>query len=246
MDLQSLGEMAGEIETIIGVALTIIGIIASPKLWKVAKFVVVGAVRFSRGVQIIGSMLPTLERLPFQLEQTSSELASLREQNSSRQASMAELSTRIDSINKQVNPNGGKSLHDLVKSAAEEISRVGNNVHLLNSVLRFSWDNGHGNFGIFYAEADGQFTYCSATLLRTLNRTETQMRGWGWLNAIHPDERAALGREWDACIEDGREFYYKPHMVRGDESQFGAEISAAPIRSNDGTVAMWVGMVRIG
>src|SRR5690606_22759173 len=68
------------------------------------------------------------------------------------------------------------------------------------------------------------------------------MAGTGWLEAIHPDDRAATLRTWRASIPRGAPFSAEFRMRRHDGVYRYLESRAAPVRDSDGRVREWVGM----
>jgi PAS domain S-box-containing protein len=69
-----------------------------------------------------------------------------------------------------------------------------------------------------------------------------ELRGWGWLNAIHPDDRAETARVWSAAVES-RSIYEVEHRLRAaDHSYHDMMVRATPILGEDGTIRQWIGV----
>src|ERR1700694_1742025 len=49
--------------------------------------------------------------------------------------------------------------------------------------------------------------------------TVDEVRGWGWLNSLHPDDRARTGVVWQAAI-DARSYYETEYRIRRWDGQY--------------------------
>ncbi|QYF93531.1 response regulator [Massilia sp. PAMC28688] len=69
-----------------------------------------------------------------------------------------------------------------------------------------------------------------------------QLLGWGWLDAIHPDDRDNTVRSWRDAMQR-RALYVCEHRLRGADGQYRyMSARAAPILHADGTVKEWLGI----
>ncbi|MCW1921716.1 PAS domain S-box protein [Luteolibacter arcticus] len=69
-----------------------------------------------------------------------------------------------------------------------------------------------------------------------------EYRGWGWLEAIHPDDRAETARIWSAAVAS-RSIYQVEHRLRAsDHSYRDMVVRAVPILASDGTIVQWTGI----
>jgi PAS domain S-box-containing protein len=67
-------------------------------------------------------------------------------------------------------------------------------------------------------------------------------RGWGWLDAVHPDDRDETRRAWSRAVA-GREPAEFEHRLRRHDGQYRhMQARAVPILNPDGTVREWVGV----
>ena len=66
--------------------------------------------------------------------------------------------------------------------------------------------------------------------------------GYGWLDAVHPDDRADVLAAWKDAVGRG-ERYDKEYRLRGTDGQYRAvRAFAAPVRGKDGKIFEWAGM----
>ncbi|MCE9673059.1 PAS domain-containing protein [Myxococcus stipitatus] len=68
-----------------------------------------------------------------------------------------------------------------------------------------------------------------------------EWRGWGWLDAVHPDDRAAAERAWRAAVTDQRTYEVEYRVRRPDGGYSPTLARAVPVHNPDGTVREWVG-----
>ena len=68
--------------------------------------------------------------------------------------------------------------------------------------------------GIFLTAANGDHTYTNAYWKSITGLTLEQSLGHGWLQAVHPDDRARVVQTWRACQDKGQEFVCEFRMVR--------------------------------
>ncbi|WP_202437704.1 SpoIIE family protein phosphatase [Streptomyces sp. SID5910] len=76
---------------------------------------------------------------------------------------------------------------------------------------------------------------------RVTGQTWEEFRGNGWLDAVHPDDREAIVREWNRALADVPTDFthvYRLRLAGGGYRHFS--IYAAPVRDGD-TVVEWVG-----
>jgi PAS domain S-box-containing protein len=67
-------------------------------------------------------------------------------------------------------------------------------------------------------------------------------RGAGWLNAIHPDDRARAASEWQRSVDAFSVYVTERRVRRHDGAYRWLALRAVPILEADGTVREWVGM----
>ncbi|MDB6172831.1 MAG: Blue-light-activated histidine kinase [Chthoniobacteraceae bacterium] len=69
-----------------------------------------------------------------------------------------------------------------------------------------------------------------------------ELQGWGWLNAVHPDDQAETLRVWSAAVAS-RGIYEIEHRLRAcDQTYRDMLVRAIPIMAEDGTIRQWVGV----
>jgi PAS domain S-box-containing protein len=95
---------------------------------------------------------------------------------------------------------------------------------------------------VWTTDADGLVTEDSPSWRAFTGQTLEEWLGYGWLNAIHPADRAHAGQHWRAAVADRRELdteFRLRHAATGGWRW--TSVRAVPLR-NDGAVRGWVGM----
>jgi PAS domain S-box-containing protein len=71
--------------------------------------------------------------------------------------------------------------------------------------------------------------------------TVEEIRGWGWLNSLHPDDRDRTGVVWQAAV-NARSYYETEYRIRRRDGQYvWYQSRGVPLLENDGSIREWVG-----
>jgi PAS domain S-box-containing protein len=90
--------------------------------------------------------------------------------------------------------------------------------------------------------ASGQFLTEQPNWTEFTGQSFEELRGWGWLDAIHPEDREETERVWSAAI-DRRGPYEVEHRLRArDQSYRNMTVRAVPILGEDKTIRQWIGI----
>ena len=88
---------------------------------------------------------------------------------------------------------------------------------------------------------DGYCDFLNQGWLDFAGMTAEQAQGWGWAEAIHPDDRKKLVEEWQACLASGTFVDTEARMRRFDNSYRWFLIRANPLRDDSGNIIRWYG-----
>jgi PAS domain S-box-containing protein len=96
---------------------------------------------------------------------------------------------------------------------------------------------------VWTTDADGLVVEDSPSWRAFTGQTFDQWKGWGWTNALHPEDRDRLAKLWHAAVADSTpvDSEYRIRHVSGDWRW--TSVRAVPLRNGDG-VRGWVGMNR--
>ncbi len=69
-----------------------------------------------------------------------------------------------------------------------------------------------------------------------------QLKGWGWLDAVHPDDRPNTARVWSEAVAS-RSLYHVEHRLRRHDGAYRHMlVRAVPIVDERGSIREWVGV----
>ncbi len=73
-------------------------------------------------------------------------------------------------------------------------------------------------------------------------RTYNEIKGWGWLNDIHPDDREHTTRMWSDALTN-RTLYQIEHRLRRYDGEYRyMSVRGLPVLNADGSIREWVGV----
>jgi PAS domain S-box-containing protein len=72
-------------------------------------------------------------------------------------------------------------------------------------------------------------------------QTSEQIKGWGWLLAIHPDDRAATAAVWSEAVATKSIFRWVNRVRRRDGEYRHMLVRGTPVIDADGSILQWVG-----
>ncbi len=73
-------------------------------------------------------------------------------------------------------------------------------------------------------------------------QTPDETRGWGWLNAIHPDDREHTAQVWTEAVASKSMYLVEHRMLRYDGIYRHMVARAVPLLDDHGKVSEWVGV----
>jgi len=91
----------------------------------------------------------------------------------------------------------------------------------------------------FTADSDGKVDYFNPQWMEFTGLLFEQIRNWGWLQFIHPDDVQENIQVWQRSIESGEPFHLE-HRIRRKDGEFRWHLSRAhAMRDDDGKVVKW-------
>ena len=91
------------------------------------------------------------------------------------------------------------------------------------------------------ARPDGYCDFLNQGWLDYTGMTAEKAQGWGWSEAIHPDDRKKLVEEWQSCLASGNPVDTEARIRRFDASYRWFLIRANPLRDESGNILKWYG-----
>ena len=95
---------------------------------------------------------------------------------------------------------------------------------------------------VWNTPASGEFETEQPGWTAYTGQTFDQCKGWGWLEAVHPDDRPNTARVWSAAIA-ASSLYQVEHRLRRHDGEYRYMlVRAVPILSKGGRVREWIGV----
>jgi PAS domain S-box-containing protein len=106
-----------------------------------------------------------------------------------------------------------------------------NLVALVNTIPTAAWTT----------RPDGYCDFLNQVWLDYAGMTAEQAQGWGWAEAIHPDDRKKLVEEWQSCLASGSPVDTEARLRRSDSSYRWFLIRGNPLKDEGGKILKWYG-----
>jgi PAS domain S-box-containing protein len=94
---------------------------------------------------------------------------------------------------------------------------------------------------VWTAAPDGQILQDSPSWRAYTGQRFAQMKGSGWLNAVHPRDRARVVELWRHSVATGTGYQLKMRIRRFDSEWRHVSVRGVPVREADGKIREWVG-----
>lgn len=142
------------------------------------------------------------------------------------QEQLEELRKQLNSVVKEVRPNGGNSMNDAVTVVRGELRAL---LDADQGVARWS------------ADRNGLLSWASKSYTRWTGASPATLERHGWLSLVHPDDRDDVREEWLTAIEERRGSSFRFRLSDGEGGWIGVYGEAAPILNPIGHVTGWLG-----
>jgi PAS domain S-box-containing protein len=136
-------------------------------------------------------------------------------------------------VDKQSVLIGGMAIDVTDRKRAEESLR--------ESEQRFRTLASHAPVGIFQSGPDGETVFVNEEWAALTGLTLDEARGWGWIQALHPEDRERLVREWKEAVRQGVASKGEIRFMRPDGSVIWLQGNAVPLRNMDGKLTGYIG-----
>jgi PAS domain S-box-containing protein len=95
--------------------------------------------------------------------------------------------------------------------------------------------------GVFHTDKEGRVLYTNKRWQEITDMTLEESLGFGWSNALHPDEKKPLLEEWERCVSEEKDYSGEFRFVSKSGEVKWVYTKTAPIRSETGQVIGHVG-----
>lgn len=120
------------------------------------------------------------------------------------------------------------------RTRSEEVLRYSEERYrsLVDATAAIVWDSPAS--GAFNSEQPGWTKFTGQTV--------EQHREWGWLDAIHPDDREKTARAWEAAVATQTVYLVEHRLRKADGEYRHMTVRAIPILDDGGAIREWVGV----
>jgi PAS domain S-box-containing protein len=95
---------------------------------------------------------------------------------------------------------------------------------------------------IWTTDREGKMEYVNTRWLQYTGMDTEQSQTLGWQHPIHPDDRFQTQKEWQDCLDQGKEFEAECRLLRATDRMYRWQlIRAFPLHSTGETVQNWFG-----
>jgi two-component system, cell cycle sensor histidine kinase and response regulator CckA len=94
---------------------------------------------------------------------------------------------------------------------------------------------------VWIADAEGGLVSDLPTWQAYTGQDRGAYEGWGWISAVHPDDREATLASWRRALETKEMYYAEYRLLRQDGLYRRVVARGVPVRDPEGTVVEWVG-----
>lgn len=95
---------------------------------------------------------------------------------------------------------------------------------------------------VWTANADGRVVDENRGWQAFTGQAQKELLGYGWLEMIHPEDRARTKDLWETALSTGDVFHMQHRLRRRDGLYRIMDVRGVPSRSAEGTILEWVGM----
>jgi PAS domain S-box-containing protein len=114
---------------------------------------------------------------------------------------------------------------------------------LRQSEMEFRSLSENSPIGIFRMDSEGNCTYTNKFYQVMCDCTFEEVLGNGWLNVLHPEDRARVLKQWSSSLSDVQQYRNEMRYVRKDGSTRYCLVQAVPILESSGNLTGYVGIV---
>ena len=96
---------------------------------------------------------------------------------------------------------------------------------------------------VWIADAEGKFVKPQLMWEEFTGQTWQEHQGWGWAQAVHPDDRARVENLWLDAVKNKATYHSDGRIIRANGTYSYYEAVASPILDDKGEFLEWVGTV---
>lgn len=98
------------------------------------------------------------------------------------------------------------------------------------------------DYGVWATDAKGKATHISESFCKLVGKTFEEIREFGWLNSLIPEQRREVFDLWMHSIKTGERFEHEHHIICKDGKTRIVLARGNPIRNAKGKIKSWAGI----
>ena len=110
-----------------------------------------------------------------------------------------EFYNKMNEMHHELKFNGGTSLKDVVFKIDEKVNKIEIRLDDIDQNTKLSM-NLQG-IAFWISDEQGECTYASPGLCKVMGRSESEIKGNGWMGWLHPDDKQKVVDAWNFCVE---------------------------------------------
>lgn len=134
-----------------------------------------------------------------------------------------------------------KLLLEVANRCWESIARTRVTRDLRDNELRYRTLIENISSVVWQAEADGTLLKATPSWESFTGQTYDEYKDWGWMNAVHPDDREHLMAAWEKILREAAPASVEYRLRRHDGAYRYVISRAAPIFDQNGFIREWIG-----
>lgn len=96
-------------------------------------------------------------------------------------------------------------------------------------------------WGIWICDAQGRNIHASESILRLVGKTPQEYRDYGWVDSIHPEDRALL-ESWNQSVRQEDPWESELRYLGADGHAYPVLVRCVPVRDDNGKLLCWAGI----
>lgn len=190
----------------------------------------VRAVMYNAVIQPIGKFFATFTTLSDRLSSLESKLQA----NTDLSARLEKLESTQEDIKKELSPNSGTSMKDVINNLAISMKKVEKTTASIaeqsqRAEVRQQYLFSTSDSPIFETDNEGHYLFANKAFQKLIGRNMEELKGFGWLNIIHPDDRNKVKTELESAIGDRRNFELTYRIVCKQKIIYEVVCEALPL-----------------